>query len=333
MERLISYILPTYNVEDYIEECLESLINQGISDEEYEIIVVNDGSADGTRGVVEKFQKENEKYKLILVDKENGGVSSARNVGLGYATGKYIWFVDPDDMIVPDCVKRLREYFIKEDNALFTLDAMRVCEEKFEAMQRREYDFTIDEKRKHEFVYCGPWIKILSRKYLIETGITFSEEMKYSEDILWSTQIDHHIKGFDKRYFVNGPIYCYRIRGNSALGEEKRKRGKDPTYYQQMIKLADEYGKMGKEYVMDDLDIITRRAKQAAIFSLCFLDKKYYKTEMKKLTNEGFYPYKFVWQNLRKGVSFKNTICKWLMFLLPCRWYTKLLNRILGGKK
>lgn len=90
----ISIIIPVYNVEEYIEQCLESVINQTLK--EIEIIIVNDGTQDNSMKKIERFLSDK---RIVVIDKENGGVSSARNVGLEIAKGEYIAFVDSDDFI------------------------------------------------------------------------------------------------------------------------------------------------------------------------------------------------------------------------------------------
>lgn len=105
----ISVVIPVYNVEKYLERCVESVVRQTYTN--LEIILVNDGSTDNSLNICRKLQ---EKYpQIIIVDKENGGQSSARNVGIAKATGKYITFVDSDDWIAPDTyeysLKLLRE--------------------------------------------------------------------------------------------------------------------------------------------------------------------------------------------------------------------------------
>ena len=101
----VSIIVAAYNIEDYIERCLNSIINQSFKD--LEIIVVNDGSTDKT---LEKIQKMADKdSRIIIIDKENGGVNSARNIGLRKAVGKYILFVDGDDWLELDAIQKLYE--------------------------------------------------------------------------------------------------------------------------------------------------------------------------------------------------------------------------------
>lgn len=99
----ISIIVPIYNVEKYLNECLNSIINQTFSD--IEIICVNDGSKDNSRNILEEYAKKDCRIKII--DKQNGGLSSARNAGLNVANGDFIIFVDSDDWIAPDMAEKL----------------------------------------------------------------------------------------------------------------------------------------------------------------------------------------------------------------------------------
>lgn len=90
----VSIIIPIYNVEKYIEQCIESVVNQTLKD--IEIIIVNDGTKDNSMKKIEKYLSD---PRIIVIDKENGGLSSARNVGLEIAKGEYIAFIDSDDFI------------------------------------------------------------------------------------------------------------------------------------------------------------------------------------------------------------------------------------------
>ena len=91
----LSIIVPVYNVEKYLEECLNSISR--IKDINYEILIVNDGSPDNSQKIIDEFCKNNIRAKSFI--KENGGISSARNYGLKRAKGEYIWFVDSDDFV------------------------------------------------------------------------------------------------------------------------------------------------------------------------------------------------------------------------------------------
>lgn len=103
MEKLVSLIIPAYNVEDYLEQCLESAINQTLSN--IEIICVNDGSTDRTGDIFEIYARKDARVKVI--NQQNGGLSVARNTGLQAAGGKYVSFLDSDDCLKPDALERL----------------------------------------------------------------------------------------------------------------------------------------------------------------------------------------------------------------------------------
>ena len=100
---LVSIIVPAYNIESYIGRCLDSILNQ--SHEKIEILVIDDGSTDGTWNVIKQFAAKDQ--RIVAMHKENGGVSSTRRVGLEHAKGEYIGFVDGDDYVEPEMFERL----------------------------------------------------------------------------------------------------------------------------------------------------------------------------------------------------------------------------------
>lgn len=97
-----SIIVSVYNIEKYINKCIDSIINQNYDN--YEIIIVNDGSTDSSLIKLGKYKEIN---NILVLTKENGGLSSARNYGLKYANGDYVWFVDGDDYIEPNSLEKL----------------------------------------------------------------------------------------------------------------------------------------------------------------------------------------------------------------------------------
>ena len=102
---ILSIIIPVYNVEKYIEKCLLSCLNQDIPSEDYEIIVVNDGSPDNSDKIIQNIKKS---YSNILVfNQKNKGLSEARNTGFKNSRGKYVWFIDSDDWIEKNCLGRI----------------------------------------------------------------------------------------------------------------------------------------------------------------------------------------------------------------------------------
>jgi glycosyltransferase involved in cell wall biosynthesis len=101
----LSVIIPVYNVEAYIEKCVQSLRQQDIDKSQYEIIIINDGSPDNSRDVVIRLMRQHD--NIVFIDQENKGVSLARNAGIDKAKGKYLLFIDPDDYIEQNSIARV----------------------------------------------------------------------------------------------------------------------------------------------------------------------------------------------------------------------------------
>ena len=105
----VSIIIPTYNVEMYLVECMESVVNQTLKD--IEIICINDGSTDGSLEILKSYAQKDD--RIVLVDKENGGYGIGMNIGLDKATGEYIGIVEPDDFIPLNMYSDLYEKAVK----------------------------------------------------------------------------------------------------------------------------------------------------------------------------------------------------------------------------
>ncbi len=109
----VSIIIPVFKVEDYLAACLESILAQGFAEDEFEVIIINDGSPDNSREIALEYTAKHPNF--IFIDQENQGVSVARSAGLDKASGDYIAFIDPDDTIYPDSLRPIVERAIKDD--------------------------------------------------------------------------------------------------------------------------------------------------------------------------------------------------------------------------
>ena len=128
---MISVIVPVYNVETYLEECLDSIQNQTYTD--FEVLLVNDGSTDGSKAICERYCKENRHFHLL--NQENQGLSAARNKGVEISTGEYIVFVDSDDIIKTNYLEKLMQYMTEDVDiveCIFTVKKMEFLEENIE---------------------------------------------------------------------------------------------------------------------------------------------------------------------------------------------------------
>lgn len=120
----ITVVLPVYNVVDYLEECIKSVLKQTYVN--FELILVDDGSSDGSELICDKYKEMD--CRIIVIHQKNGGLSAARNTGISYASGKFITFIDSDDYIAPEYIEKLYEAIIKYDADISMCDFQKVPE-------------------------------------------------------------------------------------------------------------------------------------------------------------------------------------------------------------
>ena len=209
----VSVIVPVYNVEKYLEKCLESLVTQTLSD--IEIITVDDGSTDDSKKIIKKFT---EKYpeKLKYYYKENGGLSSARNFGIPCAHGEYIAFLDSDDYIEPTMYEEMYNVAKKENSDMVECDFI------WEYPNKKVYDCgTIynGEKEALEKARVVAWNKLIKREIIEKEKIEFPYGLRY-EDVEFFYKILPRLNkiSFVKKYFIH-----YVQRDNSIVNTQNSK--------------------------------------------------------------------------------------------------------------
>lgn len=172
-----SIIVPIYNVEQYLNKCIDSILNQTFTD--YELILVNDGSTDNSSNIINSYKNEN----IIIINQENQGLSEARNSGLKKSTGEYVLFVDSDDYIDKDLLLNLNKSIDNEpDLVRFQLRVIgntskNYPEEEFVSLNGVDAFKKIVNYRYVE----NAWLYLYNRKYLIDNGFLFKPNM-YHED-------------------------------------------------------------------------------------------------------------------------------------------------------
>ena len=201
----ISLIIPVYNVEKYIEKCLLSCLEQDIPQSDYEIIVVNDGSPDGSLAIAERIAAT--ATNITVVSQENGGLSAARNTGLKIAKGDYIWFIDSDDTIKGNCLKEITEQCRDEKLDLLAICAADIIDGKIIRTVEYSNCNIIQGKvalQNISIQHCAPFT-IYRREFLKEKGLQFLVGI-YHEDSEWSPRVYFQAErvGFTNKilYFV-----------------------------------------------------------------------------------------------------------------------------------
>ncbi len=231
MKAKVSIVVPIYNMERYLKRCLESLLSQSLRD--IEIIAVNDGSTDASEQILREFANRDD--RLIVINKPNGGVSSARNEGIDAAGGEFIGFVDPDDWVDSDMYKAMYEKAVEECSDIVMCGYIREfnTHSKEKRFNLPEISCYRDEEVATHIVrrLVGPlneelanpelldawgtvWSKIYRAKLIEEQAIRFIDLDKVgtNEDSLFNIHACYYAKTF---VFLNRPYYHY-WRENAA---------------------------------------------------------------------------------------------------------------------
>ena len=207
----ISIIIPVFNVEKYLERCIDSILSQTFSD--FEIILINDGSKDKSGDICDKYAKID--YRIRVYHKKNEGVSSARNLGLSKANGEWITFVDSDDWIEQKCLEVIIKY--AKENALdciqFSYKRINDKGEIFETNTAQTTILRFDEYIKsNSFTICAGGT-MFKKKIAIENNIQFIKGLKLAEDQIFMLTIIASCKRLQR---IPDMFYCYYLNENSA---------------------------------------------------------------------------------------------------------------------
>lgn len=228
---LISVIVPIYNVEPYIDKCINSIINQNYK--ELEIILVDDGSPDNCGKICDEYAEKDLRIKVI--HKKNGGLSSARNAGLEIARGEYIGFVDSDDYIEPFMYDKLLEALLDQDCPLAICGTAYVFENGKRIEKTRAGDIIVmnfeealTEMNQYRKFDMGAWSKLYKAELFDDIRFPVG---KLSEDFFVMYKIFDKAK---KIVFISDPAYNYLQRNNSISRNKKINRDFEYAAMEQM---------------------------------------------------------------------------------------------------
>lgn len=209
----ISIIVPVYNCSEYLEKCLNSLVNQTYKD--FEIILIDDGSTDDSLYICKKYSK---KYSdIVLITQQNSGQGKARNKGINFAKGHYVTFVDSDDWIDKKMLQKL--YNASNDGTADIVigDLTKVMDKK--NIYFKNYNEILNNPTRNFIIsHTGPVCKLIKTSLLKDNNLLFLENRIY-EDLALMPLIGLYIK---KVKYVNEALYYYRIRNNSTMKSNKK---------------------------------------------------------------------------------------------------------------
>jgi len=228
---MISIIIPVYNAERYLHQCIESVIAQTFED--WETILVNDGSKDGSLAICQEYAAKDKRIKVI--DKSNGGPSSARNKGLENAQGEFVYFMDADDWIetkfleifvrngIKDAYETRQRHYKNEDcdyDIIFQGFVRELADGRKEESFAMDADTSMMNKGEiicrlyKEHVYGWSWCKLFRREIIENHHIRFDESLRLWEDELFTSEF---LKYAEKIKTVNSHLYHYIYYPNSLM--------------------------------------------------------------------------------------------------------------------
>ncbi len=314
----VSIIVPVYNVELYLDKCLNSLVNQTLK--EIEIIVVNDGSKDNSQAIIDKYANKYNNIKALR--KENGGLSDARNYGIKYASGEYIGYVDSDDYVTLDMYEKLYNKAIEEKSDIVECNLYH----DYNNHQDIEIGTKIYDKKK--LLILGRsvvWNKIYNREWLLSTKVEFSKGLIY-EDVEFYSKL---LLSLRKISYIDDACIYYVQRESSVNYNATLKTMDILKILKNIICYYKENG--AYEEYKDELEFLTTRIILCSSFlRMCRIKDK---NDRKKATQESL---EFLYDNFpnwKNNVNLKEYNSPKKVFMMTInkttyKFYTMIFSKV-----
>lgn len=269
----VSVIVPVYNVDKYLDKCIVSLINQTL--DEIEIIIVNDGSTDSSKQIAMSY-KEKYPNKIVYLEKQNGGLSDARNYGIPYATGEYIAFLDSDDYVELDMYEKMYNIAQKENSDMVECDFI------WEYPDKTKIDVgTIYNGKKEMIVNARvvAWNKLIKKSILDEAKIEYPKGLRY-EDVEFFYKM---VPFYNKVSFVKEPLVHYIQRSNSISNSQNERTKEIFTVLNNVIEYYKE-NSLYEEYKTELEYTYARLLLCSSLFRMVKISDKKVRNELLKQT-------------------------------------------------
>ena len=231
---MISIIVPVYNVEKYLYECIQSIVSQSYTD--WECILIDDGSTDNSGLLCDKWVKQDNRIKVI--HQENQGVSVARNQGIDKAVGEFITFIDSDDWIEKDCFTTLTKHISQKSSDLYVSGIIQNFNDgtNLTYTPTHQISFCLNSENVHHFIdlnrkylLYGPTANLYRKSIIQEYNIRFRTDLSHGEDLLFNYDYLEHINSIT---CIEKAYYHYRILGSGTLSSTIRYDRFDIDYKQ-----------------------------------------------------------------------------------------------------
>ena len=339
----LSVIVPVYNVEPYLAACLDSLLEQGLSDSDYEIICVDDGSTDRSGETALAYAERNR--QIAVIRQENGGLSAARNTGLRAASGEYVYFCDSDDVLQRNTLGPLYDLAAEHD-----LDQLLFDYEDFldgdplpipaEAVNPARLTLFPDPVGMRDSGAPPAWRAAWN--YLVRRSVLREYELEFVDGVLFEDQeFNFWLDRCAGRCgYLDQKLYCYRHRGSSILRSFMSDEA-FPQYIRGRVKLAGRHQDILRAYragspprlriPMSEAELEDRMIDevQGTLNRLLSKgDRAMFEKAMSALEAKGLYPYPLRWRRLLRKNPLKKRLVDAASFPLPLRWYLRLCMRV-----
>lgn len=221
-KKLLTIIIPVYNVEAYLPACLDSVINQTYND--LEIVVVDDGSTDGSGKICDAYAEHDTRIRVI--HQSNSGVSAARNKGINDARGEYIYFLDGDDVLSIDCIELLaRPLERKQYDFVIGQAIVEGTDREYPVLEMKDGEVIGNAAIVHHYThgdfYMMVWNKLIKSEFIKSNKLFFKEGVYGGEDDVWSLEV---VLAAESMYAVNAAHYHYKINEGSYTNRVRGKR-------------------------------------------------------------------------------------------------------------
>ncbi len=227
---LLSVVIPVYNVEQYLKECLDSVFVRNV--ESMEVICVNDGSTDGSLAILERYATRH--ANLQIITQPNGGLSAARNTGLRAAKGKWVYFLDSDDWLYPNTLQKVVEVAEERQVDALCVNVLANGKKPYYSLDAR-VDEVLDStafmqayfKQVHMYYMTQAWMYVFSRTFLVDNNLYFVEGLLH-EDVEFTPRMLYAVERIS---LYNIPIQYHRVgREGSIMDMRNMKRFTDQLW-------------------------------------------------------------------------------------------------------
>lgn len=221
MEPFFSVIIPVYNVENYLEQCIQSVVSQNFCD--WEAILIDDGSTDGSGLLCDKLARED--HRIQVIHQENQGLAGARNTGLHRASGKWVLFLDSDDFWLFNFLQKLNSEIQNNPGYIAYIGYYQVADAKGNIQNEnpcRNFQPGIGPQGSlaKRFLYyyymvdVAVWKMVISSIWIKQNQLEFAQRIRYAEDVVWSLQLFCLTSNI---YYINLPFIVYRSQREGSL--------------------------------------------------------------------------------------------------------------------